>query len=133
MYWYWTGEAALGKLKGVKKTRIGSLNHKEVVEVFYNPKETNVKEMRDTLKGHDSFYSYIYRNENELADAKDKISSSEIKKGSGNISYIKSKHSLKVKYPKIFKSKMTEEEALRLNTWAHFGGKKPEIKQSKKP
>ena len=41
MYCYWTGEATLGRVPGVVKTRIGELSG-EVVEVEYDPARTDV-------------------------------------------------------------------------------------------
>ncbi len=127
MYCYWTGEAALGKLEGVKKTKIGSLNHKEVVEVLYDAKETNVKEMAETLKQHRSFYHLLHRTEAEKKTAQKLLSKGDLKSGSGEVRYIASKHSLKVTHPDLYKLNLTEKQAIKLNTWAHFGGKMPDV------
>lgn len=120
MYCYWTGEATLGQLKGVKKTKIGSLDHNEVVEVFYDPKETNLLEMSQALKAHKSFYSLIYRNEQEKKQALQTLPKGQTKKGSSRVRYIADKHSLKVRRPDLYALNLTDEQAIKLNTWAHY-------------
>ncbi len=128
MYCYWTGEAALGALNGVKRSNIGSLDGKEVVEVFYDPKETNIKEMVQALKKRKSFYSLLYRTPHEKRIALASLPNREVIAGSQKVNYIEAKHSLKVRFPDIYDLDLSEEQALRLNSWAHFSrGPMPQI------
>ncbi len=128
MYCYWTGEAALGALSGVKRSNIGSLDGKEVVEVFYDPKETNVTEMVQALKKRKSFYSLLYRTPQEKRVALASLSGKEMEAGSQTVRYIEAKHSLKVRFPDIYPLDLSEEQALRLNSWAHFSrGPMPQV------
>ncbi len=46
MYCYWTGEATVGKVPGVVRTRIGDFGGNEVVEVTYDPARTDVEPAR---------------------------------------------------------------------------------------
>src|SRR4029078_5072652 len=58
MYCYWTGEATLGRVPGVVKTRIGELSG-EVVEVEYDPARTDVGKMASALKRQGGFYAVV--------------------------------------------------------------------------
>ena len=127
MYCYWTGEATLGKIPGVKQTKIGHLDGKEIVEVMYDPKKTNPGEMAKALKNYNSFYSLLYRNDQEKDEALQSLSEGDVKSASDNAHFIAPKHSLKVKYPKIYNLDLTEDQAIKLNVWAHFGGPMPDV------
>lgn len=54
MYCFWTGEKTYGALKGVVSTNAGFMNGSEVVEILYNPKETNLNELLNTGKKNKS-------------------------------------------------------------------------------
>ena len=79
------------------------------------------------LKGQRSFYSYIYRNTEEKNRAQGIIKQKYIKSGSDKINYIAAKHSLKVRHPKIYNLKLSDEQSLRLNSWSYFGGSMPKV------
>lgn len=50
MYCFWTGEKTFGHAKGVVATNAGFMDGSEVVEIYYNPAETNIKELIDLGK-----------------------------------------------------------------------------------
>src|SRR6476660_6561875 len=58
MYCYWTGEATLGRVPGVVRSRIGELSG-EVVEVEYDPAKTDVGKMAAALKRQGGFYAVV--------------------------------------------------------------------------
>ena len=125
MFCYWTGEATLGTIDGVEQTKIGHLDHNEVVEVLYDPKKTNIKQMSDALIAQRSFYSFIHRNQKEKKAAAGLLTKKQMKDGSENIRYIKAKHTLQVRRPDLLKIGLTEKQALKLNTWAHYNFHSP--------
>ena len=45
MYCFWTGEKELGKLDGVVHTEAGFMDGREVVNVYYDPKEIGIEEV----------------------------------------------------------------------------------------
>lgn len=54
MYCFWTGEKTFGKAKGVVATNAGYMNGAEVVDIFYNPNETNLNELINIGKKNNS-------------------------------------------------------------------------------
>jgi hypothetical protein len=125
MYCYWTGEATVGKVPGVVRTRIGDLGGNEVVEVTYDPARTDVGRLAQTLKGQGSFYAFIAPD--RAAAAKSGLPSSDVKVRSGEPDFTEPKHSLRVAHPEIYYLDLTEEQAIALNTWSHFGGPRPAV------
>jgi hypothetical protein len=106
MYCYWTGEATVGQVPGVVRTRIGSLGGNEVVEVEFDPTKTNVERLTQALKRRNSFYDVV----------------------SGNVRYTEEpKHSLRVVHPELLDLDLTEAQAIALNSWSHFGGPMPDV------
>jgi hypothetical protein len=55
MYCYWTGEATVGKVPGVGRTRIRGFGGNEVVAVPYDLARTDVGWLAETLKRQESF------------------------------------------------------------------------------
>ena len=45
MYCYWTGEATLGRVDGVLASRIGDWRGDEIVQVDYDPAQTDIGEL----------------------------------------------------------------------------------------
>lgn len=45
MYCFWTGEKILGNLDGVIKTEAGFMDHREVVNVYYDPKKISLSDI----------------------------------------------------------------------------------------
>ena len=126
MYCYWTGEATLGSLPGVKKTKIGHLSGSEIVEVLYDPQKTDIAKMSKALKKQNSFYSVLYRTDEEKKYAQSALPKAQIKKSKEQeVDYIAAKHSLQVVRPDIYALDLSEEQAIKLNTWAHFHQSKP--------
>ncbi len=54
MYCFWTGEKTYGKVKGVVATNAGFMNGSEVVDILYNPNETNLNELINIGKKNNS-------------------------------------------------------------------------------
>ncbi len=128
MYCYWTGEATLGRVPGILSSRIGHMSGAgEIVQVDYDPGQVNLAELVSALKRQGSFYAFIARDENEASEAKRVLSVREIKISQANPHFIDSKHSLRVRYPELLKFDLTEEQAIKLNSWAYFGGKMPDV------
>lgn len=106
MYCYWTGEATVGQVPGVVRTRIGSSGGSEVVEVEFDPSKTNVEHLTQALKRRNSFYDVV----------------------SGPVRYTEEpKHSLRVVHPELLDLDLTEAQAIALNSWSHFGGPMPDV------
>jgi hypothetical protein len=125
MYCYWTGEATVGKVPGVVRTRIGDLGGNEVVEVTYDPARTDVGRLAQALQGQGSFYAFIAPDRD--AAARSGLPSSDVKVRSGQPDFTEPKHSLRVAHPELFYLDLTEAQAIALNTWSHFGGPKPTV------
>lgn len=45
MYCFWTGEKELGKIEGVVQTEAGFMDHREVVNVYYDPSTVSLDEI----------------------------------------------------------------------------------------
>ena len=125
MYCYWTGEATVGKVPGVVRTRIGELGGNEVVEVTYDPARTDVGRLAEALKRQGSFYAFIAPD--RAAAERSGLPSSDVKVRSGRPDFIEPKHSLRVAHPELYYLDLTEAQAIALNTWSHFGGPKPAV------
>lgn len=54
MYCFWAGEKTYGQINGVIATNAGYMNGSEVVDIYYNPKETNLNELVKTGKMNNS-------------------------------------------------------------------------------
>jgi len=127
MYCYWTGEATLGKVAGVKQTRIGHLGGSEIVEVTFDPSESSLQELVDSLKAQQSFYAVIARTEEEAHAAAAVVPKSEIERTERNPRFIESKYTLRTRHPELWKLGLTEEQAIALNSWSFFGGRMPDV------
>jgi hypothetical protein len=128
MYCYWTGEATVGAVPGVVRTRIGSLGGHEVVEVAYDPARTDVARLAQALKRRQSFYALIVPDRDAAARAGRVLPADEIEVRSGGVRYTEEpKHSLRVVHPELYDLDLTEAQAIALNTWSHFGGRMPDV------
>ena len=127
MYCYWTGEAALGEVPGVVRSRIGHQDGAEIVTVDYDSTSTGLEELVAALKRRRSFYALLAQDEEQQRQAERFLTTSEIVSASGSAHFIESKHSLRVKYPDLYYLDLTEEQAIALNTWSHFGGPMPTV------
>ena len=125
MYCYWTGEATVGKVPGVVRTRIGDFGGNEVVEVTYDPARTDVGRLTEALKRQGSFYALIAPDRDAAARAG--LPSSDVKVRSGQPDFIAPKHSLRVVHPELYYLDLTEAQAIALNAWSHFGGPRPAV------
>ena len=59
MYCYWSGEATVGRVEGVIRTRIGHLEGSEVVQVEYDPERTSAGVLETELRKQGGFYRKI--------------------------------------------------------------------------
>lgn len=128
MYCYWTGEAAVGQVPGVVRTRIGSLGGNEVVEVEYDPARTDVGRLAQALKRRNSFYALLAPDREAAARASRLLPESDVEVRSGLVRYTEEpKHSLRVVHPELLGLDLTESQAIALNSWSHFGGPMPDV------
>jgi hypothetical protein len=126
MYCYWTGEATLGRVPGVVKTRIGELSG-EVVEVEYDPAQTDVGKMAAALKRQGGFYAFLADNPIAKAEGKRYLADSEIKEIERRPRFIESKYNLRTSHPELAALDLTEPQAIALNSWSYFGGPMPDV------
>lgn len=127
MYWYWTGEATLGRVPGILSSKIGHLGGSEIVEVEYDPAQTNLKKMVAALKKKNSFYSVVVEDEAEKEKAGKLLRKNEIKANGKEPHFIEPKHSLRTRHPDLYYLDLTEAQAIALNSWSYFGGKMPDV------
>lgn len=128
MYCYWTGEATIGEVPGVVRTRVGSLGGNEVVEVEYDPARTDVGRLAQALKRRNSFHALIAPDREAAARASRILPPSDVEVRSGRVRYTEEpKHSLRVVHPELLDLDLTEAQAIALNTWSHFGGPMPDV------
>jgi hypothetical protein len=128
MYCYWTGEATVGQVPGVVRTRIGSLGGNEVVEVEYDPARTDVGRLAQALKRRNSFYAFLAPDREAAARAGRLLPDSDVEVRSGRVRYTEEpKHSLRVVHPELLDLDLTEAQAIALNSWSHFGGPMPDV------
>jgi hypothetical protein len=71
MYCFWSGEAKLGRLDGVVKTRPGFMKGTEVVEVTYDPKRTSLSELAERARETGAASSFYARNDEEFEAARE--------------------------------------------------------------
>jgi hypothetical protein len=126
MYCYWTGEATLGRVPGVVKTRIGELSG-EVVEVEYDPSRTDVGKMASALKRQGGFYAVVVDSPLAKTEAKRFLADGEIKETERHPRFIESKYNLRTSHPDLAALDLTEQQAIALNSWSYFGGPMPDV------
>ncbi len=95
-------------MPGILSSKIGHLSGSEIVEVEFDPAQTNLQEMVSALKKKNSFHSVIKDN------GKDPH-------------FIESKHSLRTRHADLYYLDLTEAQAIALNSWSYFGGKMPDV------
>ncbi|MCH8021715.1 hypothetical protein IH785_17945, partial [candidate division KSB1 bacterium] len=95
-------------MPGVLSSKIGHLGGSEIVEVEYDPAQTNLQEMVTALKKKNSFHSVI------KADAKEPH-------------FIESKYSLRTRHADLYYLDLTEAQAIALNSWSYFASKMPDV------
>lgn len=71
MYCFWSGEAKLGKLDGVKETRTGFREGREVVEVTYDPDVTSYSEVLGAAKSSGAATGVVTETSKQLTEAKE--------------------------------------------------------------
>lgn len=127
MFCYWTGEATLGRVPGVVRTRIGHLPGAEIVEVHYDPAQTDVGELAAALKRQNSFYALIAPGREERERALAHLAAGEVKVEDEAPGFLESKHSLRTRHPDLYYLDLSEAQAIALNSWSYFGGPMPEV------
>jgi hypothetical protein len=114
-------------LPGIKSTKIGHLGGQEIVTVEYDPEQTNLKKMSDTLKRQGSFNSLVVKDRESALDAGGSLNRSEIQINSANPRFIESKYSLRSQHPELYRLDLTEDQRRILNSWSYFGGPRPDV------
>ncbi|MFB3062294.1 MAG: hypothetical protein ACE10C_13090 [Candidatus Binatia bacterium] len=114
-------------MPGIKSTKIGHLGGQEVVTVEYDPEQTNLKQMSDTLKRQRSFDSLVVKDRESALDAGGSLNRSEIQINSANPRFIESKYSLRSQHPELYRLDLTEDQKRILNSWSYFGGPRPDV------
>ncbi|MFB6262671.1 MAG: VPGUxxT family thioredoxin-like (seleno)protein, type 2 [Bradymonadaceae bacterium] len=71
MYCFWSGEAALGRLEGVIRTRPGFLEGGEVVEVTYDSSVTSLSKLARRARQRDAAARVFVRDRSRLDDARE--------------------------------------------------------------
>lgn len=127
MYCYWTGEATLGRVPGVVRTRIGHLPGAEIVEVDYDPAQTDLGELAAALKRRNSFYALLAKSREERRKALAHLPGIEVKVEGDTPEYLEPKHSLRTRHPDLYYLDLTEAQAIALNSWSYFGGTMPDV------
>lgn len=124
MYCYWTGEATLGRVDGVAASRIGHWAGREIVQVDFDPRKTDLPTLVDALKRKKSFYSVVV---DDKGAAPSTVPEKEVLRASGKPHFIEPKHSLRTRYPQLAALDLTEAQAIALNSWSYFGGPMPDV------
>ncbi len=127
MYCYWTGEATLGRVDGVLASRIGHWGGSEIVQVDYDPAQTGLAELVDTLKRQGSFYSVVVAGDDEKLEAARSVADNDLARRRGRPHFIEPKHSLRQRHPELLALDLTERQAILLNSWSYFGGTMPDV------
>jgi hypothetical protein len=126
MYCYWTGEATLGRVPGVVRTRIGELSG-EVVEVEYDPARTDIGKLAGALKSQGGFYAIVVDSPLGKSEALRFLPASEIKETERRPRFLGSKYNLRTSHPELYALDLTERQAIALNSWSYFGGPMPDV------
>lgn len=127
MFCYWTGEAALGLVPGVVASRIGHLGGSEIVEVEYDPRRTDPGRLAASLSRHGGFYGLIVADRADRERAEAFLPAGKIEMRAGTPQLIEPKHSLRTRHPELYYLDLTEQQAIALNTWSYFGGRRPDV------
>ncbi len=114
-------------MPGIKSTKIGHLGGQEIVTVEYDPEQTNLKKMSDTLKRQGSFNSLVVKDRESALDAGGSLNRSEIQIKSANPRFIESKYSMRSQHPELYRLDLTEDQKRILNSWSYFGGPRPDV------
>ena len=108
MHCYWIGEATVGRVDGVVRTRIGHFDGDEIVEVEYDPSVTSTARIASALAAAGSLDEVL------PADC-------------GQPRFVPAKHTLRTSHPALYWLDLDELQALQLNSWAFFGGAMPDV------
>ena len=114
-------------MPGILSSKIGHLGGSEIVEVEYDPAQTNLQEMVAALKKKNSFYSVVVEDEAEKEKAGKLVRKDEIKANGKEPHFIESKYSLRIRYADLYYLDLTEAQAMALNSWSYFGGTRPDV------
>lgn len=70
MYCFWTGEKELGKIDGVMQTEAGFMDHREVVNVYFDPNVVNLESILNEGKKTQCADQIYYHSEEQKHEAK---------------------------------------------------------------
>lgn len=117
-------------MPGIISSRIGHLGGSEIVEVEYDPSQTDLGQLAAALKKESSFGAVIVPHEEDRRSAQAAIPSKEIRVVNGSPHFIESKYSLRSRHPDLYYLDLTEGQAIALNSWSYFGGRMPDVLDS---
>ncbi len=124
MYCYWTGEATVGRVDGVVASRIGHWAGKEIVQVDYDPALTDLDTLVRALESRSSFYAVVVDRAATDGGDEGEFAVSRLR---GEPRFIEPKYSLRRRHPELYALDLTEQQAIALNSWSHFGGPMPDV------
>lgn len=127
MYCYWTGEATIGRVDGVVASRIGHWGGNEIVQVDYDPAQTDVGELVAALKRQSSFYAVLVESAEERQALVPALGDEKVVVRGGRQRFIEPKHSLRTRHPELYALDLSEAQAIALNSWSYFGGAMPDV------
>ncbi|MCA9522592.1 MAG: hypothetical protein KC609_16555, partial [Myxococcales bacterium] len=128
MYCFWTGEATVGRIDGVVGARYGFVGGRgEIVTAIYDPRRVTAQAIVRALKRQHAFYAILARDEDERRRWATELPQTPIRLDPAPRRYVTSKHSLRTQHPMLYYVDLTELQALRLNSWAYFGGPMPDL------
>ena len=95
MYCYWTGEATLGRVDGVLASRIGHWGGREIVQVDFDPRRTDVAALVRALARQRSFDAVVVGETAGGEPPLGAIDPKHVVRHSGSPRFIEPKHSLR--------------------------------------
>jgi len=126
MYCYWTGEATLGRVPGVVRTRIGELSG-EVVEVEYDPARTDLGQLAGALRQQGGFSAVVVQGPLAKTEALRFLPATEIRETDRRPRFLESKYNLRTSHADLYALGLSESQAIALNSWSYFGGPMPDV------
>ena len=127
MYCYWTGEATLGRVDGVLASRIGHWGGREIVQVDFDPRRTDVAALVRALARQRSFDAVVVGETAGGEPPLGAIDPKHVVRHSGSPRFIEPKHSLRTRHPELLALGLDERQAMALNSWSYFGGRMPDV------
>jgi peptide methionine sulfoxide reductase MsrA len=79
MYCFWTGEKELGKIDGVMQTEAGFMDHREVVNVYYDPEVVSLEHILQEGRKTKCADQIYYNNEQQRKEANNILGNAQMK------------------------------------------------------